>query len=820
MTRILGDFEPEHIPGEPDPELPETSPEPATERATAGEYADALRERRGAELDQFESVVAELVQKAAQAMQTERNAIGIDGRYARETEKYRCAEMPRLTDGGEIDQNAPNAHLKMGLTMGLFTDAVTGAVPQLVDAVVGRGDKPYSLDPTGAKTENSALGDMTEKLIDYQLDRAQWSGAMEAALRDLPRYGTTVLRQCWGVETELVPLKDEWQARKEVIAREGVMITPWPLLNVYVSHPNRRRAEDQLTVIWVSRQNLAEIERQERVLDTTWSLDGDNQAAVAVPIERGRFANLERLRREQATKLADYKATEAAAAAGLLTPDKRAAGVVEATAPYELHELQGQFPMGSLLRMGVISLEGLAWWGIKFEGENGPVEDEAAARMADRLTWYITVARPVGSTGGLPTVIEITPCRYAHPRTELLSAVYIPDGNRFYGLSADQVAGDVGDAADKTLNDIAEILDNNANPPVNVLASAFGDDIQKGKVLFQPGSVNTVRGGAISAKDASEFQLKPYDEHLPQLLSSLVDTYTTRTMVSQASKGAQAITSTGTYGEVQQQIAAGERRLADISRAAAESLVVPSVRWALEDMDWFLDRTRLAALARRVCGMAGLDADTLLPDAAGENGLNPQGLADQFIVRHAGQAAVRRELATNLLMSIADQHRDLPQLKRVPMLKQAIRTVGFNPAPYFDDETLPTSPERELEAIRAGDRPEPREDEDMLGVHLPAHEAQRQMLMMLEQQLAEQGEDTRLIGGWIKVLEWHMQRTMELAQAQMQALQQAQMQAMAQAQMQGQAPGGGPVADPENQARGMEAQATSMPGDAQMGGMA
>lgn len=769
--RTLNEFEPRDDDGrrEPRPEQPGASAFQPGE--TPEDYSRRQRDLIAGALEVFEEIVTTKIRNARAEMRTLRTSDGIDARYRIEDAKFRSEEKPELLADGSIDLSGPHAHLKAGLTLGLFTDNCTVIPPILNETLVNRGELPVAIEPVGSKKENDLKSKVFEDLLGKMLDSSHWRAEMESALRDLPRHGTAALRQSWAEEVEMVQDQDgRWI---EQVRRKGLAIRHWPLLDLYVSNPERPWAWEQDGIIWQSTTTLSALAVNERVFDTGQTLSFNNdEDPMMVPLValRGRYVNLDQLRAAESQLVReDY---EAQTTGGMMDSQAENAGTgqVSAEKVYDLYEFQGYFPVGSMLRAGLLTQEMLAYYGVELQGANGPLSGEAAARLADRLIWYVSIVGE--SNDGRHHVIEFRPCPYRRPRNELLHGVFIPDGQKFYGLSSDAIAHDVGDAADKVLNDIVDILDNNANPTRVYNRSAFEDDEKAEKALTMLGATVGVAGG-INAAEAVQYLVKPYDASFGDIMNRLIEIYTTRTMATQSMKGAKAVTESNTLGEIKEQLSASEKRLGDIIfRLAEVSLITRSARLAIEDLCWFYTPQELDDEAARVCGELGVRARSMFPTAEDKDG-RARPLADELIIRHAGNAKIQKEVATQFLMQIAQTFADLPGLKRVECLRQAVSLMGFDPESYFADDEGPTSPRKELTAILSGDTPAVDPREDALGVHLPAHQFQMQMLQAMRGQAEATGGDTSFWDGAIEVLNEHILDTQDLAQQQMAAIQQA-----------------------------------------------
>lgn len=191
-----------------------------------------------------------------------------------------------------------------------------------------------------------------------------------------------------------------------------------------------------------------------------------------------------------------------------------------------------------------------------------------------------------------------------------------------------------------------------------------------------------------------------------------------------------------------------------------------SIRNLLDDLDWFHSDQELADLARKTAGRFGLKAETILPTAEGESGQRVN-LAEQIEVRSIASAAIAKEVAVQFLTRIATEAADMPNLDRTKLYTDAMNLMGLDGERYFLDESGPMSPRDELSMILAGDRPDVNPMEDALGVHMPAHMQQLQMLMLQRSEYELRGDSTEAVDGWLEVLQEHLLETQELAAQQM-----------------------------------------------------
>lgn len=773
--RLIGDLDPTELPSDTEGEREELDqqveaqqpPDHSTEGMSGDELDRTYRHALANELEDFEKEVAATLIEYKRQMLDQRTKLGIDSRHRRELEKFRNKQLPTLDAWGVIDETSDDAHLKAGLSLGLFTDVCTTIPPRFEKYLIPTDRRPYETEARGNRQENQALLDMVQEMLDEQIEESNWRGEIKNALGDLPKHGTGLLRQSWA---DVIGWERDKRGRwRQVVQRRGMCIKHWDLLNVFVSSPLRKYAWDQDQVIWYSRVTLSDLAAEERVLEAgeRVTVDDAGRPVIAPKVRvNGRFYGLERLRRDQqqreATAPLSHDADNAVEGTqGEVEPSGR----VTHQQVWDLYELQGYFPIGAMLRTGRLSKRVMDYLGMNMEDESGPLDNEALARMADSVMWYISVIQQPGSD--LPIVIEMQPCPYRQQRNELIAGVFVRDVG-FYGRSAEAIASDVGDGADKIFNDITDILDNNADPTKVCMNGVFENDKEAGEALNQKGGTIIVKSGQYArAVDAVSYLLKPYDSNLPDLLERMIEIHNTRTMTSQLSKGGQATTESDTLGEAQSQLSHLEDRLISIITELAETTMIRrSIRNLLDDLDWFHSDQELADLARKTAGRFGLKAETILPTAEGESGQRVN-LAEQIEVRSIASAAIAKEVAVQFLTRIATEAADMPNLDRTKLYTDAMNLMGLDGERYFLDESGPMSPRDELSMILAGDRPDVNPMEDALGVHMPAHMQQLQMLMLQRSEYELRGDSTEAVDGWLEVLQEHLLETQELAAQQM-----------------------------------------------------
>jgi hypothetical protein len=793
---------------------------------TPEEFEREMRQAMAAKIARADDIICSLVRTAKEEMRLARTdrSINLEYRYQIELERYRCEEGALIGSSGEAAANTEASHLRAGLTMGLFVDNVTTLGPMLVEGAIGGAGQPFVLEPLGKKSENEAKTLFFSEALKEQIESSNWREEIESAINELPKHGTCVIRQSWAEEIELVQI--EPGVYDERIRRKGMAIKHWPLLDCYVSHPNCATAEEQESVIWYSNVTVSDLARHERVLKPDVKIDYDPTTGAPIPsvleAERGRFVGLERIRRAEGKRLAaNYEQRlqvnvdmTSGVTSSVAAEESKKFGSVSARMQIDLNEKQGSFPMGALVREGFVDHEYLAYHGVQLIGPGGQMlEGEALARMCDRLMWYVTVAETDGGGAeGSQWLIELRPCPYRKARTELKSAVFLRDGHRFYGLSADAVGHDVSTMADKIFNDLAMIVDNNADPPMAYLTSAFDDAKQAETWTAAPGSrIGISNGGITDLKQAIAFFERPWDELILQFLQLNVDTYRLRTMATAAQAGAQASTESKTYSEVSDQLQQAQKRVYSIIRQIAEMrLIVPSIKHCLEDLCWFMDADELRDYADRVGGELALNIERILPSAReDEDSFDMASIADDFIVKHSGNPSIPREVAIQFLLGTAAAEVADP-MAAMKMRQEAIRLQGLDPEKFYSDQEGPLSPAKELRLILGGDSPKPNPAEDPF-MHWQAHQQQKAMLAASLEQLAAEGKPTKFIEGALYVLDQHIADTEELMQAMLSMMQQ-------QSQAEADGGGGGKEGDGKKKGNPPSGKPNTPPGAQQMMG--
>ena len=760
----------------------------------AGEYLSQT-------VESFERTVSEIIEDSAKKMLALRQEMSVDSWYKEENLQYELNSKPVVKSTGEVDPDAVNAHKKAGLSLALFLDTCTTLPSIFNDAILNPGNDAFRLKGRGKRTENKEKCKFWTQDLRYQIQKGKWSEEQKAAYLEAVKHGTAIMRQSWGQEVQLV--QSEGGNWVEEVVYSGLVTKQWPLLDVYVSNPNRPSADEQDAVIWESLSTLAELSKDERVWRLSTILDTDeNEQPVMIPNPEmvGRYIGLDRLREADVERMRDQAFEEKTKTTVTETqvPDR-----VSAQRTFRKLEFQGSFPFGNMIRAGRLTPALMKYYEIDLNLAGEPVQGEEAARVAERIKWYITVIIDPDNTNE-PQVIELRPCPYRTQRTELLAGQLIQTGT-FYGMSTYRVGRDLEEAADKTLNDVVDILDSNADPKRLYSLRAFGDRKNKIEELLSGDEPIAVASG-MELDQAIKYLIKPFDANMPVMIDKLIELYNTRTMCSQSTKGARAQTESDTLGESQQQIKQNERRLNDIIyRLSAEQLVVPSLQRALEDTDWFLSKEELADRARKYSTEYNWDTKFLFNTAEAEDSGRSQNVIDEIEVQPASMVTIGREVAIQFLLNLASMNQNNPDADLTKMYKAALDQFGgFDEEDFFEDPNKIKTPNEELLAIVYGDTVEPSMSENAM-LHYQEHQNQVILLESLKNQYLQTGKSIEAIDGWIEQLHAHIDKTEDLLRMQMEMQQQQaeQQQAMAQ-----QAPGGSkPPADEGSIQRGIQSNA-------------
>jgi len=713
--------------------FPQT-PEPEVED-DFGEDEDAVEtEFQGVRVDLEEASLAigTAVDLAWMEFERERDAVApsFAGRWTEREAIFANRQAAPKDSQGRLVKDHQNAHLHQGLSMGLLTEAVTTVGPAIQHAVIGADGLPVEFFAYGYRGEDGPKKQLVEGIAEYDAERAGWRAAVGAGLlRPLPMHGTVTFRQGWQETTELT-----YEAGK-IVERPrpgGMFFYHWPELDVVVSDPQAEHAWEQRTVIWRDQVTVSELWGNRRRLDSEDTIIRTVNGPVAKPesVRRGRYTNLEALMVEE-SELAQstympHQHTGSDEAKGL-----RGEGMhgLRTERLRKRLELQGKFPVGSMLRTGELPLRAFKALipepiGIDTDrttGEVIPIEGEELFRLCDQVVWYVTVVE--GDNGW--HVIDLRPCPYRRGRTELLHATFIASGC-FYGHGIDQMAGDLSDTADMFFNDVSRILKNNARPPIVVdqkLAGHFRDGelwkLEGDGEIFKFDSSSVPSG--LAAKDAVGYLLKPWDPSIVNFVSMIQGLFNTRAMATQVGKGAAADTGTDTAAEISMQQASLDRRLrAVVDSIAKVNLVTRSWSLWLEDLDTFNTDAQLTDLAMRVAGQPGAGAKSIWP-----KGAKTLSLADEFSVRHIGDGAVRREVTAQMTLKLASTFGAVigPEASR-RLFRIGIESLGMDPDRILPEDRESVDPMDEYNLIISGGaRPtvSPKDDD---ASHVKAHTMQ------------------------------------------------------------------------------------------------
>ena len=785
----------------------------AAQKGSGGSANSELRER----VDSFEREVVGIIRAAVDEMQTARDGEtmrgGLFARYWREEQKYRNEEQADVDDDGVLCPDGEYSHLKAGVSTGLFTDNVNTVAAWLVQSVLGNGGRSYQIKPKGRKDENDAKTRVVTELIDTMLHDAGMRARVAEAFADLPKHGTCALRQSWVEETSWV--RNDARVWEERIMKRGPSFEWWRLIDLFVSNPLSIRADEQDAVVWYSRSTLSRLQRNERVWEVAEKTVSDPATGgwleIKQPYARGRFVNLERLRRGVANAAQSSfreQAMDTTGPTGTSAEENRDYQV-SAEDLYQLYEFQGYFPMGALYRRGILTDAVLDHYGVRMDVAGLEDEDgqptaptgEALARLLDGIMWYVSFVEGEGANGA-GMLVEMRPCPYREARNELISGYFIQAGHEFYGMSSDKLAGDVGDSADQVLNDITAIISNNADPNTAIFKYALADDNGKAvsddklrDLLNGTGNIIPFNNQPVPVGQMVQYMLKPYDASMKDIFNTLGEIYNKRTLSSNLAQGGAAQTESDTLGEAQSQLREIERRMADVAvRLSGEQIVQPIVVNVIKDLDWFYTAEELADLAKTVCGQKGLDFDTIFPTAAAEGGTARRALADDFVIEGTAAAEIQKEVAIQFLLKMGEAAQALPTADLEANFKACYDLMGFDPEKFFKKTSGPLPARKVVEMILAGDKPNVDPQMDAMGT-IQELQMNRVAWGKIKDELETAGHSTEAWDGFIKVLDSYIMDVGDLAKAQMQIKMQM-MQQQAQQMQQAQRARGG--AKPQN----------------------
>lgn len=730
------------------------------------------------EVERFKGWARAVFMSLRTTMKTLRDRMGVDDQWTEEVREFRCKSLPAIDPmTGEIDKTDPEAHKEAGLSLGLFADACTTIPPIITPAILGNSGYPYVLNAKGKKAENKGKTKLCTSLVDDQLDAARWRDEMQAAINDLPYHGTSVLRQSWIEESEMIQIAPGvW---KERIARRGIEIRNLPLIKVWVSHPGRRRAQDQATVLFHQRATLGELLRHERVVEEEEEIEtGEGGAEMELDEGRevsGRLVGLERFQRVKGEQASDtFQTTEQKGSAqGTVTglgAETQTGEDIMATPDLAIDcwDMQGDFPIGAGIRLGYVTPRVREYFRMNLEvpGKAGKktrkVEGEELARLADKMKWYITLAE-TATTGDEGEIIECRPCPYRTPRTELLKGTGFRKDGGFYGLSAHEHGKDLSRAADEVFNRVYAILSNNAGPGIGYDPQRFPEPGDEEKLAApMDNEMIPINGGSSgNISDAIHYFVKPWQPDYLTLMKYVIETYSGRVAVYQSQKGGQATTESKTAAAQLAQAENASARWAWVAKAFNSEVIKTSIEWALEDIGWFMTGEELREEATRVAGELGLDAELILPTAAEEGTTIPGNLADDFIVSHPGSSTIAPEVAVQFMMQLLGILAAAPDFKLKEYAKQMADTMGLNGDDWFEEKGEAMTPKNEMRMILGGDNPRPVEGQDHIA-HLELHAIQKTFLAEARAWLIENKKDIRFVSQMVAVLDAHIEGHMNL----------------------------------------------------------
>lgn len=709
-------------------------------------YQDIVFNEGGMAIQTFSDWICGIVNGDVRACSNLRKNYDLEARWAAEDEKFLFQQTPDIKSDGTANPNGASAHLKAGVTAGLFYEHVTTIGPAVVQSVLGAEGVPVAIKPKGIMHEMEQKRDVFTRMVEDEAEMADWRSEIRSAIiGDFSLHGFCTVRQQYVEEVCLA--QDEGRNWREEVTYKGVRYRAWPGMNVYFNNPGSWRAKDQTILIWESWHPLSAIMSHRMTWETggriTMMPDGSVQM---IPLVRkaGRFVGIERLIR-------DYAATRATSAEEHLrrnpeglNDERNAPTTVDYSVPYRVLERQRMFPMGTAVREKLLTPAVMAAYTINITGPDGqPLQGEALARVCDRIEWNVTIIE--GGNGGA-YCIECTPSPYPKGQIELLLAQLFPDGTA-YGSSGNRVARDLAYAADKVLNDIIETCDYNAFGPTVVATGKAEDPSHLSEIVHGARKfteINVPPGERIS--DLVEVMQRPHDAIALNLFSLLVNMHGTRTLSTEVAKGGQATTQTNTHAEVTDQLAGMNLRINElvINRVGQDQLVRPSIEFMIACMDTFNTDDELEAKATKAAGQIGLDAKYIFPTAEDGSQGRRRNLAKDFFVVWDGRLAQRKsETAQTLVEVVKLASAMLPPAALIEILKDIVRAGGGSPEKYFSETQEPLDPEQMIRAIiDYGDMPEvPKEPKD-LALFIQMEPEISAMLAQTKQQAEAQGHST------------------------------------------------------------------------------
>lgn len=776
------------------------SAEPRTRAgAKAGDIEMAARDAllamsSGPKAEKFEegrATVSEFVTDAVERSHAARESqFKFSKTYMAEDRAFRLDEQPETNARGEIVKGGEYDWLKTGVSMGQFTDSVMINGPKIIRGLFPGPGSPVTLVSKHNEHETPLKKELVMLMLDDMADKMGWRSAFESSSWDLPKHGAGALRAQWIARNEIIRnSREEWA---EVTAERGLKLTHWDLRNVYLSHWERQSGTEQDHVIFTSSRSLHDLVAEEAVYDMEEKVilrpDG-TPVGGWIAREEGRFWNVENLILAREADRTESSSSERVSHA---INNESGAWTEEATgtAPrYRILEFQGIAPVGTWLRSGAIDLSWLMAFGndIRFRRPGNPVPEPVTkirelARYADRMFWYITIAKVEDGSGahdGTWHVIQFEPCPYRSQRNELFSAPWIPDRRRAIGLSNFTVAKRVVRMADQLLNNYLEVAANNADPPTGYVDMMDKDQTQK--AIFENGAKIPIPAGKMDQiENALHYFFKQMPDDAFQWLQFLTGLANVKMLSNEALKGQASVTGSKSLGEVREQLEAVNAQSGSIiQRIGRDNWIAPIYQFALECIDHFLSDEEIAEYALEVGGPRAGEAREFWTTGRERNGRRIL-LSDEIRVKFITESLITPEVAIQFYKELLGITADMPEVDRPFLLTRIITAIGDDPRGALRSERKPVHPEKEYSnAFTRGEYAEPHETDNHL-LHMQMHQMQLAQEIARRDQILALGGDTEPVDGIIGILERHLEETRILFEEQQMAMQMQAQQAMAQ----------------------------------------
>lgn len=716
-----------------------TPEEVAEQKASlAAEYANDCTD--------FAAQVSGYIDNVVDLAIEERDRDGVQERWQKEEDTYRLHNRPANDASGTPVKHGDNSELTTGTSLGLWSENVMTLGPNLCAGLFGNGGIPLFMKPNGRISETDKKTKIVERMLFNQLEKAGWEGAIRESVNARGAlHGFFPLRQTWANVMDWRRDKDD--NFEEVPVDRGYRICAWPELHVYMSRAHASyKAADQDIVVWEDTCTLNDLLAERKV----WASGQKVMMNAAGQIvnqpfvkSRGKYVGLEPLIRAEAEEMQ----TAVLAGQADRTQEKDSndpihnPSVISSGKVYTRRHIQGFFPLGTMMRGGLISQNALDIWDVELKSKTGPITGEAFNRLSDQIYWYATVVQD--STGGEDWhLVQFEKCPYPENVTELVWGHVFDNGNSAYGYSAYKLCQDIWIMADSKMNDVLKISHDNAR-----MAPIFGKSTFENKKEMEK-----YLNGEIAFAESSEpnnawgIPQRPHDPMSLDLVNMLIDRGNVRGLTTATQKSGEATTQTDTLGEVQLQEGSVERRtMAILSRLANTQIIIPTAVFALKCMNWFLDEQELAEEAKLAAGEIGLDAEYILPTAQDQSG-RMRMLADEFTIRWMPNAATIREQRFQKMVNIATIGATVPGHRTDLLVQDAYDMSDLPGERYMPVQEKPLSP---IDVMRGmndhGNMPDAPPIAEDLDLHLEAYNMQ---LMMLSQTIEEglaTGQDVRYL---------------------------------------------------------------------------